>query len=1577
MTEKDMRLRLVVRRDGFPEVRLVWNVSLENDPTISKLLETVNETIPLEIEQKGLENYVVELHDDDGTSFECLHFQTVRSVLKPDDRVFIRALDRDDNKQRRISGRYRISSDGRHLIDGIPFGRRRLKASSSRPPAALPPRKRARLAYDQEDLDDEDDDDFLGDEDDTPMLLLTNGEQPSDTGDSSSVRINAEFDDADADAEDDDLDSEERMDDTLDHSEPENSDQEDQSESPSDEDMEDELDDEDLDDELQDLMKDNADYAEEQEEEEPEVEPSDMQTSDGGNLNKISALRAAFPSAPVAICEKLLDSSNGDLKAAYNGLVNVFEPKLSESALLAWHPSKEVSPKTKTSQNGAPVNSTANNYTKKSRNAFDDDEDQWESTEEEEEDVPDFVRQFDHRGLPPGSITSGKGLAEMAAVSGTLAHNKINGASETTSATLNDGKASPEKTTNEDDDTSSDATSSSSEGEDSESESDDNSDDDDNESSDDNSNEDGDSNDSEDDSEGNSVDLEGGGSPASDNDASSASGSGSDSPSEDDSEDDSEDNSEENDSGPEVSSSRLPLSIQQGNVDEEDSSQDETSSDSSSNDSDISSEDSSEAESASGSESEQVEEELPTNHEEAVMPNNTIGLTQSAQQTQPPLVSANPAPQVNQAPVPPGSGKESTRRRNARRRAAKRAKQRAQQLASTTDASSTSKEAEHPTPLLDEKALFEAKRQELLDAIADGGVEVGPPSQSDESSRTSNLTKRKRQEQDGLDQQATQEATPAKTPASEDDQSPASTQKRRRIDVSAGRRMLFGALGLRNPKTKEDEEKLRAKLMKDVRPLENLRLKQDPKDAQLIGESEGKSTEEDLDSWKNKIIYRAVECCQEGIVLSEPPFPFIQRWDPQQQGYWSQKKNKRGGQSKRTQRNEAHFYQDSRLSKKRKHDESAMWDEEGYDDTFNGIDDTTNADVELNYDDPEDDQHYETNGPTNDASQFTDMDDLPSLPSDLSTLPVLRPGEVQVGMVITWQQWSCSSATGWQPQLSNVTGVVVRIDDDATGVEVCLAKRDRYLDRNEKKYDQKGQRIYDKFEAPDFDDEEEEDEDEGFRTMGFAEMQQPRILQQPLPAMTTSGERGERVGKLPAENPVPGARASTAAEDMQNDTPEESNPREPVKENAPSVKNSETSQSEQEQQASDGSVSGLSQISSPSRQLHESTSQAIGEISRDRSTQDISSRRDAGSDVSSDKPNPNMSGSGIPSARQSSAPLFDSHEDEVVVGTPKRLKTKAAVPPSSVSSARSGRQPDYAMDMNDTQPDSLKITDDGVSAAANSEGPRGPGSDEDASTPTPKPDRQSESVFFKQEGTAGNDQPSSPANPSTPSSLSSINTVWNTARTALSSRNTQTPSLSQQQSQPITAKASEQARALKDQEYEEAMRKLDDFSDDQESLSRVPDSFKPGSQASGLNGVAGRDKPVIKPKLKSPQIKISPPPTRRRRLTKPPTQFTLPPGTQVVDLSSDSEPAYTENYADDDVDGTYSPEPDSFPRSNGWVHKKVDAKNRKPRNMSAPVGTQPMKKELLSSSQSYRASLPMSSISNPSRLKSRKTSSRF
>jgi hypothetical protein len=82
-----MRLRLVVRRHGMPEVKLVWNVGADTDFTVAKFASQVNDVLPLEGGEWTLKDYAVEYVDNQGTSFECLHFQQVGQVLKEDDQV--------------------------------------------------------------------------------------------------------------------------------------------------------------------------------------------------------------------------------------------------------------------------------------------------------------------------------------------------------------------------------------------------------------------------------------------------------------------------------------------------------------------------------------------------------------------------------------------------------------------------------------------------------------------------------------------------------------------------------------------------------------------------------------------------------------------------------------------------------------------------------------------------------------------------------------------------------------------------------------------------------------------------------------------------------------------------------------------------------------------------------------------------------------------------------------------------------------------------------------------------------------------------------------------------------------------------------------------------------------------------------------------------------------------------------------------------------------------------------------------------------------------------------------------------
>ena len=86
-----MRLQLTVQRHSIPPVKVLWTVGATRPTadapgasfTISQFLEQVNEIIPLEADDWGLEDYAVEVR-----GFECLHFSELNQVLKEDDEVW-------------------------------------------------------------------------------------------------------------------------------------------------------------------------------------------------------------------------------------------------------------------------------------------------------------------------------------------------------------------------------------------------------------------------------------------------------------------------------------------------------------------------------------------------------------------------------------------------------------------------------------------------------------------------------------------------------------------------------------------------------------------------------------------------------------------------------------------------------------------------------------------------------------------------------------------------------------------------------------------------------------------------------------------------------------------------------------------------------------------------------------------------------------------------------------------------------------------------------------------------------------------------------------------------------------------------------------------------------------------------------------------------------------------------------------------------------------------------------------------------------------------------------------------------
>jgi hypothetical protein len=80
-----MRLRLHIFRNDLPALKVVWNTTGLKpgaDEIVSSLLSSINDIIPLESSNRGLEDCVVEVG-----GFEALHFQEISAVFKEDDEV--------------------------------------------------------------------------------------------------------------------------------------------------------------------------------------------------------------------------------------------------------------------------------------------------------------------------------------------------------------------------------------------------------------------------------------------------------------------------------------------------------------------------------------------------------------------------------------------------------------------------------------------------------------------------------------------------------------------------------------------------------------------------------------------------------------------------------------------------------------------------------------------------------------------------------------------------------------------------------------------------------------------------------------------------------------------------------------------------------------------------------------------------------------------------------------------------------------------------------------------------------------------------------------------------------------------------------------------------------------------------------------------------------------------------------------------------------------------------------------------------------------------------------------------------
>lgn len=374
-----------------------------------------------------------------------------------------------------------------------------------------------------------------------------------------------------------------------------------------------------------------------------------------------------------------------------------------------------------------------------------------------------------------------------------------------------------------------------------------------------------------------------------------------------------------------------------------------------------------------------------------------------------------------------------------------------------------------------EQSEIEIKRQQLLRDLASGGVDVDGHSEKENiPPRYRNGKQRDVQEspEKAKDSPATTVTleTAAETPAAELAKTSPTEVKRRKLDLSSTKRLLFGSLGVRTPKTKGDEEALRTKLdatrTKPVTP------------EKPVEETVEVEKEKDVDeNWQDKIVLSATECFYDDIELTAPPFPFQQRWDSDANHAIRQRKNN-----------------NNKKNKKRKQRE---WQEEeayeSYQDTTL-IDNDAEGDIALNYDEPVSGQkeaatQKETTTQKEDQV-IGDADDLPELPSDIAALPVVTEKEVKVGSIIAFKHLLMSKATNWQPQISDYkVARVDKIHENGT-LDMILAKRDREVS-DQTEVDEDGVRKYSGFEMP---DDEYEVEDDGVRSVTFSDLLEAKMI---------------------------------------------------------------------------------------------------------------------------------------------------------------------------------------------------------------------------------------------------------------------------------------------------------------------------------------------------------------------------------------------------------------------------------------------------------------------------------------------------
>ncbi|KAI4617764.1 hypothetical protein J4E83_006096 [Alternaria metachromatica] len=223
------------------------------------------------------------------------------------------------------------------------------------------------------------------------------------------------------------------------------------------------------------------------------------------------------------------------------------------------------------------------------------------------------------------------------------------------------------------------------------------------------------------------------------------------------------------------------------------------------------------------------------------------------------------------------------------------------------------------------------------------------------------------------------------------------------------------------------------------------------------------------DFWKTRINLSAFECWEEDFELSAPPFPFQQHWDPASKLMHDKAKKKK-------QKRRSIVQQEATPVEEEEEEENIILD---YDDAP-----TTNPDSESINAAVEDQLRQDL--------AMAAQSDLPQLPEDMSTLPDLTSSDMKSGAVIACKFFTVNPVTV-TPEISGYKTATVEQEGDsgpgAGTIQLKIALRD--LPKREKKFDSKGNRIYNAADALLM---EEDDENEGLWEGSFGELLEAKLV---------------------------------------------------------------------------------------------------------------------------------------------------------------------------------------------------------------------------------------------------------------------------------------------------------------------------------------------------------------------------------------------------------------------------------------------------------------------------------------------------